>query len=128
MKFFKPKSSNQSTGKFGEQIAQDYLKKQGYHILAQNLKSPFGEIDLVAKHQKTLVFIEVKTRRNTDFGFPEESVTEHKQIRLGRLASWYLKYESQWQDFPVRFDVIAIELLEGKVEIRLIQNAFEVSS
>jgi putative endonuclease len=123
----KPKSSNQVTGKTGERMAEDFLKKQGYFILERNVRSPFGEIDLVAKHQKTLVFVEVKTRRSTDFGFPEESLTAHKKHRLGRLASWYLMNRS-YPDCPVRFDVLAIQLEGGQAEIRVIQNAFELSS
>lgn len=122
-----PKSLNQLTGKAGEQIAEEFLKKQGYAVLERNVRSPFGEIDFVAKHRKTLVFVEVKTRRSTDYGLPEESVTERKKNRLGRLASWYLTRHSE-TDFPVRFDVLAIQLSGAKPDIRLIQNAFEFGS
>ena len=120
-----PKSSNQSTGKVGERLSEAYLKKQGYEIVARNVRSPFGEIDLVAKHKKTLVFVEVKTRRGTDFGLPEEAVTERKKVRLGRLASWYLTHYPG-SDFPVRFDVLAVQLGNLQPDIRLIQNAFEL--
>ena len=120
------KSSNQSTGKAGEQIGECFLKKQGYEIIARNVRSPFGEIDLVAKHRKTLVFIEVKTRRSSDFGLPEESITERKKTRLGRLASWYLTNHFEDQNFPVRFDVLAVQLQGAQPDIRLIPNAFEL--
>ena len=120
-----PKSSNQSTGKTGERIGEDFLKKRGYEILERNARSPFGEIDLVAKHKKTLVFVEIKTRQGTDFGLPEEAVTERKKFRLGRLASWYLAHYFGDQDLPVRFDVLAIQLGGARPDIRLIQNAFE---
>ena len=120
-----PKSSNRSTGRAGERIGEDFLKKQGYEILARNVRSPFGEIDLVAKHKKTLVFVEVKTRRSSDFGLPEESVTERKKARLGRLASWYLAHYPG-SDLPVRFDVLAIQLQGAQPDIRLIPNAFEL--
>ena len=96
-------------------------------MIARNLRTPFGEIDLIAKHQKTLVFIEIKTRTSVDFGLPEESVTESKRARLGRLASWYLARESDDRDLPTRFDVLAIQLKNGEPIIKLIQNAFEVS-
>ena len=122
-----PKSSNQSTGKVGERLSEAYLKKQGYEIVARNVRSPFGEIDLVAKHKKTLVFVEVKTRRGTDFGLPEEAVTKRKKVRLGRLASWYLT-QCPGSDLPVRFDVLAIQLEGNNPDIRLIQDAFELSS
>jgi len=120
------KSFNKLTGETGEHIGEHYLKGQGYQIVARNVRSPFGEIDLVAKHQKTLVFVEVKTRRSFDFGLPEEAVTKRKKARLGRLASWYLtRYPDS--DLPVRFDVLAIQLGGLQPDIRLIQNAFELS-
>ncbi len=121
------KSFNKLTGETGEHIGERYLREQGYQIVARNVRSPFGEIDLVAKHQKTLVFVEVKTRRSADFGLPEESITKRKKARLGRLASWYLSQHSASEP-EVRFDVLAIQLGGERPEIRLIQNAFEVSS
>ena len=89
------------------------------------VRSPFGEIDLVAKHQKTLVFVEIKTRQSSDFGLPEEAVTERKKARLGRLASWYLTQHSI-PESEVRFDVLAVQLGGEHPEIRLIQSAFEL--
>src|SRR3989338_7538447 len=119
------KSFNKLTGETGEHIGEHYLKVQGYQIVARNVRSPFGEIDLVAKHQKTLVFVEVKTRRSFDFGLPEEAVTKRKKARLGRLASWYLTSYSI-SESEVRFDVLAVQLGGEHPEIRLIQNAFEL--
>lgn len=121
------KALNQSTGKFGERSGETYLKKQGYRILARNLKSPFGEIDLVANDRGTLVFVEVKTRKDAGFGFPEEAVTREKRNRLIRLASWYLMQHPKLQS-PVRFDVLAVEVGDEKPEFRLIQNAFELEA
>ena len=119
------KSFNKLTGETGEHIGEHYLKGQGYQIVARNVRSPLGEIDLVAKHQKTLVFVEVKTRRSADFGLPEESITKRKKARLGRLASWYLSQHSI-SESEVRFDVLAVQLGGEHPEIRLIQNAFEL--
>ena len=120
----KTKASNRVTGKKGERLAESYLRTQGYKIISRNVRSPFGEIDLIAKHKKMLVFIEVKARQNRDFGLPEESITEEKKRRLARLANWYLAGLNQ--DVQTRFDVLAIELTEPEPKIRLIQNAFDV--
>ena len=119
-----PTHDRRTTGALGEQVGEAYLKERGYEILERNVRSPFGEIDLVAREAGTLVFIEVKTRRSRLFGFPEEAVSARKRERLFRLASWYLS--QRWRTkVPVRFDVLAVELFEDKPAVRLIQNAFE---
>ena len=120
------KPSNQTTGKLGEKIGEEYLIKRGYQILERNLRSPFGEIDLVAQHHKSLVFVEIKTRRDQSFGFPEESITLRKKTRLIRLANWYLsRYRNKPQP-QIRFDVLAIQIESEGPSIRLIQDAIEV--
>ena len=117
--------SNQNTGKLGEQIGEDYLKKLGYQILERNVRFPFGEIDLIAFHRGTLVFVEIKTRRDQTFGYPEEAVGEHKKSQLIRLASWYLVRHPRLRS-SVRFDVLAIQMEGAKPSVRLIENAFEL--
>ncbi|OGW77428.1 MAG: YraN family protein [Omnitrophica bacterium RIFCSPHIGHO2_02_FULL_49_9] len=121
----KPKSLNRNTGAFGESIGEAYLAKLGYRILERNVRSPFGEIDLVADDKGTVVFVEIKTRRNLSYGFPEESVGRRKQKKLASLASWYLMHYPK-RNPQVRFDVLSILLSDHKPEIRLIQQAFEV--
>ena len=113
-------------GPSGEDAAAEYLKKQGYSILARNFKTKFGEVDLVAKDGKTICFVEVKTRKSLRAGFPEESVTLNKQWRLTRLALAYLK-KYRLYDVPVRFDVVSILREEGggTARIRLMKGAFE---
>lgn len=118
------KTENRTIGICGENLAEKYLKSRNYRILGRNVRSPFGEIDFIAEHNRVLVFIEVKTRRSTLFGFPEEAVTNQKKARLIRLASWYLAVNPRIKK-PVRFDVLAI-MLNDAPEYRLIQNAFEV--
>lgn len=120
-----PKGLNRITGRFGEHVGEDYLKTRGYEILEKNVRSPFGEIDLIANHRGTLVFVEIKTRRNMTFGFPEEAVNEHKKHQLIRLASWYLTQHPR-SNPSVRFDVLAIQVKNGEPLVRLIQNAFEL--
>ena len=120
-----PKKLNQVTGKWGERLGEDYIKKCGYEIVERNVRSPFGEIDLIAEDQGTLVFIEIKTRLNDSFGFAEEAVDERKKNQLVRLASWYLTR------FPkanprIRFDVLAVQKEGPHCNIRLIQNALDL--
>ena len=119
------KELNRATGKLGEQIGEDYLKQRGYQIIGRNVRSPLGEIDLVASHRGTLVFVEIKTRRDQTFGYPEEAVDERKKKQLVRLASWYLAQHPKARP-SVRFDVLSIQLGDGEPNIRLIENAFEL--
>ena len=117
-------------GKWGEQLAADFLIKQGYSILAQNARTPYGELDLVAKQtgtfkrdETTIVFVEVKTRRSQSYGYPEESVTTRKQEHLISAALHFLQenpdLESDW-----RIDVIAVEHYKNREPIiRHFENA-----
>ena len=123
----KPKELNIITGKEGERIGEGYLRAHGYQVLERNVRSPFGEIDLIAKHQEILVFVEIKTRRDTTFGLPEESVDRRKKDRLIRLASWYLAQHPK-SNPQVRFDILAIQLGAKIPNIRLIQDAFDLTS
>lgn len=110
-------------GQKGEELAAEFLRKQGYRILATNYRTPLGEIDLIARHQGKLVFIEVKTRSSTRFGLGQEAVHGHKQDRLRKLAAYYLAREG-WQEAAVRFDVVAILWREDGLKMELIQGAF----
>ncbi len=97
-----------SLGKFGEILAERFLKDRGYAIRERNFRCPLGEIDLVAEEGGELVFVEVKSRRGGGFGFPEEQISWKKQRKLERLAAYYLKRYRH--DVPVRIDVVAILL------------------
>lgn len=103
-----------------EKIAGEYLKKQGYQIVEYNFYSRFGEIDIIAKHQGYLVFVEVKYRENDKSGHPFEAVSVSKQRTISKCAFYYLQRYGL-QDVPVRFDVVGIL---GD-EIQVIQNAFD---
>lgn len=112
-------------GSNGEDIAENFLKAHGCTILNRNYRCKFGEIDIIAKEGKTIVFIEVKTRRSNRFGVPEEAVDYRKQKRLRLLASTYLaKYFSL--SHPCRFDVYAITLdnSDNLPTIRVLENCF----
>ena len=96
-------------GKRGEKLARQHMEKAGYTILAQNWRTRFGEIDLVAERQEVLVFVEVKARTSHDFGRPEEAVTHRKRQKLIRTAQAYLQSagvdQAHW-----RIDVIAVDI------------------
>jgi len=119
-------TDRQEVGKLGEKAAQKFLKKRGYRIRETNFRCRHGEIDIVAQKKDCLVFVEVRTKSNLDFGTPEESITQSKKKKLVTLA---LTYTSTHQDLPSlwRIDVVAIELDEkGKTKrIELIENAIE---
>lgn len=103
-----------------ELLASEYLQQQGYEILEQNYYTRSGEIDLIAKEAGYLVFLEVKYRKTTANGYPEEAVTYQKQQRLIRAARYYMLTHGFGEYTPCRFDVVAIT----GAQIRLIRNAF----
>ncbi|MCD6391605.1 MAG: YraN family protein [Dehalococcoidia bacterium] len=116
--------SRQEVGKLGEKAARKFLKKRGYRIREVSFRCRHGEIDIIAQQKDYLVFVEVRTKSNLDFGTPEESITQAKKRKLISLA---LAYTSTHQNLPSlwRIDVVAIELDDkGKPKrIELIENA-----
>ncbi len=104
-----------------ERLAANYLREQGAVILAKNVFFQSGELDIVAKDGEYLCFIEVKYRKSTQCGFPEEAVTTAKQKKIIQAAKLYL-YRNQYpSDTPCRFDVISIY----KEDLYWLKNAFE---
>lgn len=110
-------------GKTGEDLAVRYLKKNGYTILETNYRNRMGEIDIIAKEQDTIVFVEVKTRKNNRFAHPKEAVTPRKQKTISRVAQAWLKQRKK-KDARARFDVVAVLSDQNKHEIELIKHAF----
>ena len=110
-------------GRCGEDAAALYLAMQGYAIVARNVRTPVGEIDIIARQGLTLIFVEVKTRRTLAFGTPQEAVGPRKQRQIIRAAQWYLS-DAQYRRFQTRFDVIAILYLTATPQIEHIVNAF----
>lgn len=110
------------TGEQGEEIARNFLTMQGYEILATNFTYEKSEIDIIAKDDDTIVFVEVKTRSSKRFGLPEEAVTEKKQEKLMEGATNFLEENKILS--PIRFDIIAIYLYKGQSEIFHIKDAF----
>jgi putative endonuclease len=99
---------NQIVGRKGEDDAAARLERMGYRILARNVRSPEGELDLIAEAGEYTVFIEVKARRGRSHGLPEESVTKTKKARLLAAAQRYLQERGR-SDLPWRIDVAAVE-------------------
>jgi putative endonuclease len=117
------KDPRRQLGDHGEDLAAAALKRQGYKILERNYVTPLGEIDLVARQGQTLVVVEVKTRRGSRFGAPQEAVHPGKQVRLRRLADYYLKAK-RLTGATVRFDVVAVTMTETEPQVEIIPGAF----
>jgi len=115
---------NKELGKRGEEVAIQFLKKNGYRILERNYVCKLGEIDIIAKEKEYLTFIEVKTRTSALFGPPQLSVTPSKQMQLSKAALCFLK-ERRLEEVKARFDVVAIVLGPKGEEIELIRDAFD---
>lgn len=96
-------------GSIGEQLASDYLAKKGYSLIARNVYSRWGELDIIATYGTTVVFVEVKTRVGTAKGKPYEAVTYRKRQTLMRSAQYFLK-TNPYPDYTYRFDVISLIL------------------
>lgn len=112
-------------GRKGEAIACNALKRKGYAILGRRVRSRLGEIDLVAREGGDLVFIEVKTRRGSRFGRPQEAVGWRKQRKLIALARWYMARRGL-SDSGARFDVVSVEMGPGAVpRVEIYRGAFE---
>lgn len=112
-------------GKEGEEIAFRKIKKLGYKCLERNYRCPLGEIDLIAKHKESLVFIEIKTRKGRDIGYAKEAVDMRKKRQISKAALFYMK-EKNCCDIKSRFDVVAVSINNDVPEIEVIQDAFEL--
>ncbi len=117
---------HQRIGKWGEEAAARYLEKQGYEIIACNVRTAYGEIDLIARHPSgELVFVEVKTRTNTSFGYPEEAVDVRKRAHLVASAQAYLMEAPGDSDENWRIDVISVIGAPGKKDSEVHFEHFE---
>ncbi len=121
-KFFKGK--NWQSGPEGERAAARYLEKKGYEIVDSNYRVCGSEVDLIARKDDTLCFVEVKTRGSDDYGLPEEFVDRRKRQKIIRAAKVFIG-RKEYEDFYVRFDIISVLYKSGKTEINHIKHAFE---
>lgn len=109
-------------GSMGEQLATDYLSRNGYTILERNFRYQKAEIDIIAQKEATLVIVEVKTRNSAFFGDPQEFVTPGKIKLLVKAANEYVVSNNLEQE--VRFDIISIVKNKTVEEITHFENAF----
>lgn len=114
-----------SLGTSGEEHACAFLKKKGCKILEKNFRAGHGEIDIIARLGKIVLFVEVKTRASAEFAQPWESVGYRKRKHLKTAAKMYVQQQPR-KDEEYRFDVVSITMKEGSAsaEIEWIQNAF----
>jgi putative endonuclease len=114
------KTTNKETGKKGEELAVEYLKKQGYEIIETNKRfSRFCEIDIIAKHKDCLVFVEVKTRSSEFCGSPLEAITKTKYEHIKNGLFTYLQENPKYKKF--RIDAVSI-VLKPTVKIQHLKN------
>lgn len=113
-------------GNTGESLAEAYLRRQGYKILERNYHCKLGEIDMIARDKRCLVFIEVKARSSHRFGHPKHAVTAKKRRKISQIALYYLKITGQITA-KARFDVVTVDSREGCARIEVIKNAFELA-
>ncbi len=121
----KPKAARQGLGRTGERLAAEELARRGYRIVERNYRCVYGEIDLVAEDGPDLVFVEVKTRRGTAYGLPEEAINARKRQKLVQVASCYLDVHA-CADRSWRIDAVAVQMSQqGRLqEIRVYPHAF----
>jgi len=114
-------------GKLGEDIACVFLSKKGYKILQRNFKARYGELDIIALYENTLVFIEVKTRTNLRFGTPEEAITPRKLHELIQTAQYYVLLHPELPKL-LRIDVIGIMMDEISEQVQRIIHTENITS
>ncbi|MCC6301059.1 MAG: YraN family protein [Anaerolineales bacterium] len=112
---------NQRIGKWGEEVAASHLIKQGCEIITRNARTPYGEIDIVAKQNGVVIFVEVKTRTSNKMGLPEDSITARKRQHMISAAEHYAA-ENEIDNWQI--DVISIEGKPGtEPKITYFENA-----
>lgn len=116
--------ARQTLGEIGETLACEELQRRGYEIVARRFRWRGGEIDIIARDGRTMVFVEVKTRAGAEFGSGADAVTWQKRRRILATATMYL-VRGGWGDRPVRFDVVAVDLADDGPRISVYQSAFD---
>ncbi len=112
---------NQKIGRLGEYLATKYLQKLGYSIIERNFRCRQGEIDIIAKYRKELIFIEVKTRTNLNYGNPAEAVTLIKQKHIQKATQYYVYKNNLFNSF-IRIDIIEVYIKKHEYKINHIKQ------
>lgn len=111
----------------GEDIAEKYLRAKGFNVMERNFRCRMGEIDIIAERSKEIYFIEVKTRKNTEFGHPFESITLRKQRQIYKIAQYFLLKNRKYATSVCHFSAIGMILNDIKpAEISFLPDAFFV--
>ena len=119
-------AAKQEFGELGEQIAERWLKRQGWRVVQRRFRSGHRDIDLVVEREGTVAFVEVKARRGNEFGDPVEAVNWAKQRELVRSASvWIDRYGRPSDSY--RFDVVGVLVAGERVRIRHVEDAFPLN-
>ena len=117
-------TTNAETGRYGEQVATNYLRQNGYMICATNWRQGRYEIDIVAQKAGIVHFVEVKTRRAGSFATPEQALNATKLTAMRRAASAYLAQYKVWGE--VEFDLMAVDIFpDNTCDVRFVRNAAE---
>lgn len=114
-------NNKQKLGRYGEDVATRFLLQKDYKIIERNFRCKQGEIDIIAKDKERLVFVEVKTRSNFNFGMPIEAVDRNKINHILKSASVYLKLRNIKNTF-IRFDVIEVYVLKNRCRVNQIMQ------
>jgi len=120
-------SSKQLSGTAAESQACNYLQQHGLQLIERNYRCRQGEIDLIMHDDNCTVFVEVRYRRNSNFGSAAESVDQRKQKKIITTASHYLQQHSELTQQPARFDVVSMSPQGNETKIDWIRDAFQVS-
>lgn len=115
-------ANNITKGFLGEEKAANYLISKGYKIIDRNYRTKIGEIDIIAIISGVLVFVEVKSRTNINYGYPYEAVNWKKQDKIIKSSFIYMK-QKRFNNYQIRYDIIEV-YLEEKTKIKHIENAF----
>ena len=124
-------TTTREQGAYTEDLARQFLERKGFKLIQRNFNCRLGEIDLIMQDNNCIVFVEVRYRKNNDFGSGAESVTYNKQQKLIKAASWYLQQHGNSNSQPARFDVVSITgSIENNdlnsIDFNWVSNAFEV--
>jgi putative endonuclease len=109
------------TGAKGERLAAEFLEKKGFEIVARNYRYGRAEIDLIARRENWILFVEVKTRSSSSFGEPEEFVSASQVNRIYNAAEQFI-YATDWRGH-IRFDIVSVKLKDGETEIIHFEDA-----
>ena len=115
----------QALGIRGEDLACEELKRLGYEVLDRRFRTRFGELDIVARDKRVIVFVEVRARSSCRFGSPFESVTSQKQRRICAMAETYL-FVKRLVGAACRFDVVSVIEEQGRCKVELLKGAFDL--